>query len=180
MQYLIALSALAACASAASAKYDVYLKTLGCHNLDSESEPYIYAGIDTSYLPGTTKYVETPPGKVSGTITTDISFAPQNVLYWASVPTPQKQTLETYIYGKDKFRPDSDLGDIDLSMKKVPYDCTPTAFLDKTVDSDIFSRNAYCDFEIAICPPGTAPMDKATGKSWKTEVGPKGAYTKGF
>lgn len=37
-------SASAMSARAAAAKYDVYLKIVGCSNLDSESEPYVYAG----------------------------------------------------------------------------------------------------------------------------------------
>lgn len=62
-------------------------------------------GIDTSILPGTTKYVQSGIGKVSGIITTNITF-PDNVLYWANVPNAMGQKLETYIYGKDSLRPD--------------------------------------------------------------------------
>lgn len=47
-----AVVTIAACVASASAlstraaatKYDVYLKVTGCRNLDSESEPYVYAG----------------------------------------------------------------------------------------------------------------------------------------
>lgn len=172
-----------ASASALSARgskptYDIWLKISSCRNLDAESEPYLYAGIDNSNLPGTTKYVESGVGKVSGLVSTDIDFAPDNVVFWAAVPNPKDVKLETYIYGKDAGRLDDQLGSLNLKLKKVPGDCVPEPIRDQTVDSDLFSRDATCDFEVAVCSPGKIPVGK-DGKPWKA-TGPKASYSKGF
>jgi hypothetical protein len=139
----------------------------------------VYAGIDASYLPGTTKYVQTGVGKVDGTVTTDITFpADANILFWANVPASKDNKVEVYIYGKDAFRPDDNLGDIDLKLGKVKATCIGTPLTDQTVDSDLFSRDATCDFTVAICEPGLKPKDPE-GTPWGTPA-KEGSYTKGF
>lgn len=100
----------------------------------------MYTGIDTSYLPGTTHYVQSGVGKVHGTISTTIDFSPDNTVMWANVPNFTSQKLETYIYGKDRLRPDSRLGHIKLALKKIDQDCVPVPLFDQKVDSDIFTR----------------------------------------
>jgi hypothetical protein len=139
----------------------------------------VYAGIDASYLPGTTKYVQTGVGKVDGTVTTDITFpADANVMFWAAVPAAKDNKIEVYIYGKDAGRPDDKLGTIDLKLKKISANCIGTPLTDQTVDSDLFSRDATCDFSVAVCLPGGKPKDPE-GTAWAAP-GPEGSYTKGF
>lgn len=70
------------------------------------------------------------------------------------------------------------VGKIALKLKKVTPDCIPQQLNDQTVDSDLFSRDGTCDFEVAVCAPGKVPVGK-DGKPWKA-TGPKSSYTKGF
>jgi hypothetical protein len=151
----------------------------GCTNLDDESEPYVYAGIDASYLPGSTKYVQTGIGEVDGVVTTEIKFpANDNVLYWAKVPAAKDNKVEVYIYGQDNLNRDDKLGTINLKLAKIKADCIGVPLLDQNVDSDLFSRDATCDFSVAVCLPGILPKDP-DGTAW-AKPGSKGSYTKGF
>lgn len=130
-----------------------------------DGEPYVYAGIDTSYF-ATTKYIQSSLGtkdNVNGTAGT--VFAPRNVLLWKNVPSAQNQTVEAYLYGKDKFNPDDSLGNLDIDLSKYALDCKPAVLKDATVDSDWFSRNARCSFEVALCKNGKVPRSN-NGTAW--------------
>ena len=104
----VAAAALAGTAAAVQLN-DVYLR------LDYEGEPYGYACVDISWAPGTSKCVQTGVGP-STMDNPEITF-PDPIVGWLNVPDWSKQTLEIYIYGEDKGRPDSKLGKVNIPTK---------------------------------------------------------------